>query len=176
MQGMGSHRQKAHGIKGKAGTKEYAADWYRQNKARARAASVRWEEKNRTGRNSYRVKLRKKNGEATRQREARWRENNPDKVRAGYTKHRLKKKFNLTPEEYQEMFDLQGQRCLICKCSEGMFCIDHCHATKVIRGILCRDCNLLLGMAKDNPNTLRAAIIYLKKYGETDGERARKAA
>jgi|WetSurSiteA1Bulk_404760.scaffolds.fasta_scaffold00513_8 hypothetical protein len=41
--------------------------------------------------------------------------------------------------------------------------IDHDHKTKKFRGILCINCNVLLGNAKDNIDILRMAIIYLKK-------------
>lgn len=38
---------------------------------------------------------------------------------------------------------------------------DHDHNHKIFRGWLCRNCNLMLGYAKDNPETLRRAIEYL---------------
>ena len=34
------------------------------------------------------------------------------------------------------------------------------------RGILCRDCNLMLGFAKDNTEVLNKAIKYLEKYSK----------
>lgn len=39
--------------------------------------------------------------------------------------------------------------------------IDHDHATDEIRGHLCRRCNLLLGMVKDDTALLSKAIAYL---------------
>ena len=42
--------------------------------------------------------------------------------------------------------------------------IDHCHKTGMVRGILCQQCNLLLGLANDDPSILRACIRYLEKF------------
>ena len=41
--------------------------------------------------------------------------------------------------------------------------IDHCHLTGQVRGMLCRSCNHMLGHAKDNIETLDAAIRYLEE-------------
>lgn len=42
--------------------------------------------------------------------------------------------------------------------------LDHCHDTKVFRGILCMHCNSLLGYGRDNPEILAGAIEYLKRF------------
>jgi hypothetical protein len=69
------------------------------------------------------------------------------------------------------MFDEQGGLCAICGEQERrvhpgtgetqMLCVDHSHATNQIRGLLCADCNFMLGNAKDNISTLSKAIQYL---------------
>jgi hypothetical protein len=41
--------------------------------------------------------------------------------------------------------------------------IDHDHITNEVRGLLCRDCNVMLGLVKDNTETLKNAIQYLQK-------------
>lgn len=35
---------------------------------------------------------------------------------------------------------LRGNKCEICDSSEQL-CIDHCHKTQAVRGLLCRTCN-----------------------------------
>lgn len=45
--------------------------------------------------------------------------------------------------------------------------LDHNHKTGKIRGVLCGHCNSGLGMFRDNPELLQAAVEYLKR---TDGE------
>jgi hypothetical protein len=39
---------------------------------------------------------------------------------------------------------------------------DHCHQTGSFRGWLCRECNLMLGNARDNPQRLRDGAAYLE--------------
>ena len=41
--------------------------------------------------------------------------------------------------------------------------IDHCHVTGKVRGVLCPECNHMLGKAKDNPVLLRRAADYLEE-------------
>jgi hypothetical protein len=39
---------------------------------------------------------------------------------------------------------------------------DHCHQTGSFRGWLCRECNLMLGNSRDNPQRLRDGAAYLE--------------
>lgn len=75
----------------------------------------------------------------------------------------LKHKYNITTEEYDKMLAEQDYRCAICKGSLEMDRIDHCHKTGKVRGILCNDCNLGLGLFRDNKDYLKSAIEYLGK-------------
>ncbi|MBK7864314.1 MAG: hypothetical protein IPJ65_38090 [Archangiaceae bacterium] len=64
------------------------------------------------------------------------------------------------------MFEAQGGKCLGCErklCFDSDTCIDHCHVSKVVRGLLCDDCNQILGRAKDSIETLNNLIGYLTK-------------
>ena len=45
------------------------------------------------------------------------------------------------------------------------YAIDHNHETGEFRGILCINCNSMLGMAKDSPRILAKAIGYLEANG-----------
>jgi hypothetical protein len=40
--------------------------------------------------------------------------------------------------------------------------IDHCHESGKIRGLLCKDCNLILGWVKDDIKRLQAMVDYLE--------------
>lgn len=89
-------------------------------------------------------------------------QNNPDAVKATHLR-----KYGITFEDYKNKIDLQNNKCDICKedLDNGKHtCVDHCHITGKVRGILCRKCNTILGHAKDNTQTLKNAVKYLKKY------------
>jgi len=45
------------------------------------------------------------------------------------------------------------------------YAIDHNHQTGKFRGILCLNCNSMLGMAKDDANVLLKAIEYVSERG-----------
>lgn len=77
-----------------------------------------------------------------------------------------KQRYGISWEEKLEMIKEQNGICLICSSlllEEGnTTCIDHCHKTNKIRGIICGHCNSLLGYAKDDVTILQSAINYLK--------------
>ena len=85
-------------------------------------------------------------------------------------KRALKYKYNLTEESLNEMYLLQNKECGICKKEfdilskhNGLY-VDHCHSSGKVRGLLCRNCNALLGNCKDNIEILSSSMSYLKKY------------
>lgn len=91
----------------------------------------------------------------------------------GYSrKISLKYKYGLSIERYEQMLIEQGAKCLICGYKFGQkksdCYVDHCHTTKVVRGLLCQHCNSAIGHAKDNPDILRSAADYLLKYGSPE--------
>jgi len=48
-------------------------------------------------------------------------------------------------------------------------CIDHCHESLKVRGLLCWHCNIGLGKFFDSVERLRAAIEYLEVHNAGDG-------
>ena len=42
-------------------------------------------------------------------------------------------------------------------------CVDHDHKTMRVRGLLCVQCNFLIGHAKEDVSILNSAIIYVKE-------------
>jgi hypothetical protein len=79
----------------------------------------------------------------------------------------------LSLQDYRAMLERQGKVCGICKTPGKPLCVDHCHATGKVRGLLCRDCNLGLGNYKDNPVFTRAATAYLEAAQRDDGNQRR---
>lgn len=80
----------------------------------------------------------------------------------------------MTISEYKDLLNSQNGVCAICKEKEKVkklgeiqpLSVDHCHKTNKVRGILCVNCNSILGHAKDNVDILRAAIDYLIKSSD----------
>ncbi len=100
----------------------------------------------------------------------RYKERDPEKFREMSNKKRLSHVYGLTPEEVESMRVSQGGVCKTLGCGSdgtdtkhGKLCIDHCHATGKVRGLLCSRCNSGLGFFKDNPALLRAAADYLEE-------------
>lgn len=125
-------------------------------------------------RSAYMADYREKNKSELRAKMDLWRKNNPDLYRAQIERARdvaRLKEFGLTREEYDRMLLEQNGKCSICdvelalagskNCLEKAH-IDHCHRTGKIRSILCCGCNSGLGFFKDNTDTLKKAIQYLR--------------
>lgn len=114
-------------------SKEYAASYRAKNRERIRSRTNEWNKANRSKRKHY----------------------------------ALKETYNLSLEDYAAMLAAQNNCCKICNKNQSVFKramhVDHCHETGKIRGLLCKDCNLLLGRAKDQITTLENAILYLKE-------------
>ena len=97
--------------------------------------------------------------------------------RSGYYKpnEKIRQQLKISDELYEEL--MKNDSCQICgtplidmnkdnrtKERHGnKKCIDHCHETKKIRGVLCTRCNTGLGLFKDNVEVMRNAIQYLEQ-------------
>ena len=88
-----------------------------------------------------------------------WKSKNLSKIQA----RRRFKKYSMLPGQFAQILDLQGGRCAICKTEMANPHIDHNHQTGEIRGLLCKNCNWLLGHAKESVEILLGAVTYLRK-------------
>lgn len=83
----------------------------------------------------------------------------------------LRSLYGITHIHYNEMLAKQNGCCEICGIHHTQLikrlAVDHCHTTSKIRGLLCQQCNLLLGYAKDSQDILANAISYLKESNDT---------
>ena len=76
-------------------------------------------------------------------------------------------RYGVTPEWFKEQLERQDHVCAICRSTPNNgrykdFVIDHDHATGLVRGLLCSNCNYLLGLADDDIERLDRAIRYLR--------------
>lgn len=74
----------------------------------------------------------------------------------------LYRSLGITINKYQSMCEEQDWRCAICKKVPKKLVADHCHTEGTFRGLICTHCNSGLGFFKDDPETMLAAIEYLR--------------
>lgn len=92
----------------------------------------------------------------------------PEKYDHQRRKHRLKRKYGITPEEYEAMLASQGGRCALCDRRPdqeryGHLSVDHCHATGRVRGLLCTVHNSAVAAFGDDETGLLRALAYVKR-------------
>jgi hypothetical protein len=96
---------------------------------------------------------------------------------------KLKHRYGISIEQYEQMLIDQNYRCKICGSTDMLidqnyrckicgstdpghkkkhFSVDHCHETGRVRGLLCANCNLTLGYVKDDVALLKSCIVYLQ--------------
>lgn len=101
----------------------------------------------------------------------RWRAKNPLRSKG----LGLKRQYGISIETYAEMYEHQNGKCAICGAHGTPYdsrngrsttlVVDHCHATKKLRKLLCPNCNKGLGCFKDSVSVLKKAILYLEAGG-----------
>jgi hypothetical protein len=104
---------------------------------------------------------------------SKWYLNNPLKV-----KEQRLRKYGLTLQQYNNLRESQKFSCAICNKHETnvpqgrasitdyALHVDHSHTTNKVRGLLCTNCNTILGKCYDDPKILKNAIKYLETFEE----------
>lgn len=83
---------------------------------------------------------------------------------------RVVAKYGMTLEEYESRAAKQNNLCAVCQKPETRtfrgkvrhLSVDHDHATGLVRGIICDNCNTTLGRVNDSVEHLRLLIAYLE--------------
>jgi len=75
--------------------------------------------------------------------------------------------YGITLSEYDRLYELQSGLCAICNLPQTSkrktrLCVDHDHASGKVRGLLCSECNVGIGLLKDDEKILNSAINYLR--------------
>jgi hypothetical protein len=98
-------------------------------------------------------------------RQANWLRKHPTKRRA------LKNlwRYGLSTQDFDALYDQQHGCCAICGleeilCTKQKLHIDHNHKSGVVRALLCRGCNLMIGFAQENPQIMQLGVAYLEKH------------
>lgn len=136
----------------KAERNAYAKQYYQDHKAEMAAKEKSYRSKNLT--------------KITARKRAR-RQNDPVQKQKARNR-RLIHKFGIGLEEYNKLLSSQSGCCAICGVPQDnltqALSVDHDHETGAIRGLLCSNCNIGLGLMRDNIGILMHAAEYLKKY------------
>jgi hypothetical protein len=122
----------------------------------------------------------RENPEPTKARVRKWQADNPERVKAKLREYRdsgrrqandrrthLKRKYGITPEQYEEMLAAQGGGCAICQRpprEDISLHVDHDHETGTVRGLLCFRCNNALGDFDDDVVLMQMAAAYLDRH------------
>lgn len=108
-----------------------------------------------------------------------WREKFPEKAKLLSIRQAQEKRFRnhgITKSDYDAMLFSQKGVCAVCGETPvtsavragankyDNFVIDHDHETGIIRGIVCTNCNVALGMIRDDPKKARKLALYLEKF------------
>lgn len=96
--------------------------------------------------------------------------------------YNLQFRYGMTPEEYDRLLEAQKGGCANCASADPgrgqkYFNIDHDHSCcpggnrvrtcgNCTRGLLCHNCNVILGLAHDNPDRLVSLVAYLNRARE----------
>ena len=72
-------------------------------------------------------------------------------------------RYGLTADEYDAVIAKANGACELCAATDRKLVLDHCHATGVIRGVLCTACNTSIGKLGDTSKSLLRAVAYLQK-------------
>lgn len=83
----------------------------------------------------------------------------------------LRQVYGITTEDFTRLWEQQKGLCALCggqgNPRRGLV-VDHCHATGLIRGLLCETCNGALGAFGDNLEGIQKAVDYLIR-AQTEG-------
>ena len=103
--------------------------------------------------------------ECTKERVKRYKRENQDRERNNH----LRRAYGISLADYKRMLNEQDGKCACCGTEEaggkhGTWNVDHDHITGDVRQLLCKDCNIVLGIVQDSPEHLERLIAYILKH------------
>jgi hypothetical protein len=131
----------------KACTASRRKRWYLANREREIARVKAWQQANAGRVNDVQRRRRERPEVKAQQRDA-----------------HLRRKFQMTSEQYGEMLAAQGGVCAVCcggpKLGKSLH-VDHNHDTGAVRGLVCFSCNSALGNLHEDEARISALLTYL---------------
>lgn len=80
--------------------------------------------------------------------------------------NKLLARYGISVDQYDAIYEAQNGLCAICKSPPVVglrLAVDHDHETLRVRGLICKNCNLGLGLLGDTLERLRSAVAYLER-------------
>ena len=104
----------------------------------------------------------------TNRRAKEWQAAHPERKSANYRKWMLRKRYGITPEQFDDLLAAQDGCCACCGTDTaggqyGTFHVDHDHTTGKIRGLLCYPCNTGIGKLGDTLEGVERAASYMRR-------------
>ena len=103
-----------------------------------------------------------------------WVKNNPERSRLYSRKRLLKKAYDITIEQYEQMWESQQGLCANPGCTftapkvmddyRAGLGVDHNHTTGQVRALLCTGCNAALGNIAEDPKRLAGLVVYIERF------------
>ncbi len=92
--------------------------------------------------------------------------------------YQRKERYGISEVDFKEMLARQNGVCAICGNAETStfrgrvknMCVDHCHETNIVRGLLCGKCNTALGLMCDDTERMANAIVYVEYHKKANKE------
>ena len=77
--------------------------------------------------------------------------------------------YGISLADFNRMVLEQGNKCACCDSDKpggkhNQWCVDHDHITGAVRQLLCKDCNIVLGLVEDSPEHLQRLIDYIIRH------------
>ena len=89
----------------------------------------------------------------------------PDRARDRH----YRRTYGISLADFNRMVLSQGSKCACCGTDKpggkhNQWSVDHNHVTGAVRQLLCKDCNIVLGIVEDSPEHLQRLIDYIIKH------------
>ena len=91
--------------------------------------------------------------------------------------HHLRIRYGISAKDYDVLLAKQGGKCAICSTSDPgtkrakYFDVDHCHTTGKVRALLCRNCNVTVGVVEKKTELIKLIHEYLREHNDVRRKR-----
>lgn len=146
-----------------------------ESRKRVKAWNRKWYKKNRAHANKMANKWRSDNREHYRK----WQSEYGKANRRKFREYNLKRNYGITVDDYEQMLKDQDGHCACCTSTKGCgrtnaLHVDHCHLSNTVRGLLCADCNLMIGKLRDSVGVAINMAGYLYRTASIEGFTSRR--